>query len=177
MIGKKIYIVLLCLLPYYALAQKDIVIPGSLFEKLCRITAIDSCGNSRKFPDQMQPHFQFYDFKNTKAKLNKFDRYRKKNGFDGMVKIYSDTSNFRSKYWCRVKGYYKIEQNTIQLVWDDNFKVEENFDQIDKDLSYWFLLVMNTYCTIDFTERGLILKGTKRVYDNTPICISLILQK
>lgn len=177
MLIKKLLIIPLLLCPLFVNAQTDTFIPGSLFEPLCRISAIDSCGNVRQFPKEMQPHIQFYDFKNKKIKLNKFDRYRKKHGFDGMVKITSDTTNFRSRYWCRIKGYYKIEANGIRLDWDDNFKVEEHFDQINSDLSYWFLIVMNTYATIEFSERGFLIKGNKSIYNDSNVCISLVIKK
>lgn len=143
-----------------------------------RLISIDSCGKQKNFPNETEYHLSFHNFQKKSIKKNKFDRYTKRKGYyNGIFNLKSDEQNPRSKYWSNVKGYYRIDGNKIILNWNDNFKVQEQFNQFDPDISYWFRVGMNAFgnIIINSKEINFEMKGTD--YKKGLICIKFIMMR
>ncbi len=165
-------------LPLFSFAQKNIESNAidSIFIRKWKLISIDSCGNNIKFPNGFSPIVIFDDFKNKSRRKTRWDRYYRKKGYAGRVYVFSNGKTSDSKYWCNIKAYYKIDESVLTLFWDDNFKVQENFNSLNEKLSYYFLVGMNAKGNAVISKNTLQLKMNRTFYKNEPICISFILQ-
>ena len=140
------------------------------------LNSIDSCGQLTNFPSQTKFQLSFSNFKSKKTKTNRFDRYLKRKGYyTGKFYLKTDEQDHFSKNWCNIKGYYKITGNELILMWDDNFKVEENFNQINPKLDLWFLIGTNASGEILFDNNSMILNMKQTSYKKDTICIKFII--
>lgn len=147
----------------------------SIFNDGWKLYSIDSCGNKKDFPSDFKPAIRFFNFKEKGTKLDKWDKYYKKRGYEGKVKIVSNKGT--SNYWCNIKGYYKMSNDSLTLFWDDNFKGQENFDSFNSTISYWFFVAMNATGKINNNSNEIVFNMTKPINKKKPICIKLIIRK
>jgi len=143
-----------------------------------QLISIDSCGKVINLPAETVYHFTFFDYSNRKTKRSKVDKYYRKQGYQGKLLIYSDEKNTQSKIWCSIKAHYKRDNDKITLFWDDDFKVEENFRQIDSNLSYWFLVGSNAVGNIvEINSNEMVLNMRQTLNKKESICIKFTAKK
>jgi hypothetical protein len=153
--------------------------PDSLFyAKNWHLVSVDSCGNIVNLPSETVYHFTFFDFSNKKTSILKRDKYYQKQGYNGKLLVYSEDKNTKSKFWSSIKAYYKKDNDKIVLLWDDDFKGEENFKQISSYLYSWCLVGLNaTGQIVKNSQSETVFNMTQTSYKKEPICIKFLIKK
>jgi hypothetical protein len=148
----------------------------SLSGRTWRLVSIDSAGKTILFPAEKTYILEEVDFTAKDCDecalfWRKNRKVYKKLGWKGMY-IHTDEQNAYSKYYAQIKAFCKTEGNQVKLLWDDNFKVQEQLNKIDPLLSLWMLTGLNASGTILKKSSNAELRMEETNYRNEKILIT-----
>ncbi len=143
-----------------------------------KILSLTENNTTIQFPNEKTFYLETLDLNKSKAKV--FDRKNrkiyKKLGYKGML-IYTDEKDINSKYYCQITAFFKTKKdNVLQIIWNDNFKQQEQLSKIDPKIRMNLWEILNGETQI--TANGDTIKFTAtRVDSLQKIILSINLKK